>query len=85
MNLLRWQKTRAMTVVTIDVIDHEPDALQRIALLNGAFFKVVAGGARLIEVRAADYREGHMEVVVEEPQSRPPSLGRVSVRYRPVG
>lgn len=49
-------------MVVIDV--SEPDTLDRIALMNSTLIRLVAGTG-LVEVRSADYRQGHMEVVVE--------------------
>lgn len=72
---MRLRRQRRESVVTLDV-PNEPDTLRRISLLNDALFKVAAStDVHLIEVRAADYRAGHLEIVIEAQDiKRPPSL-----------
>lgn len=81
-NLIR--RKRAESLVTIEVEPPEPDPLERIALLNGAFVRVLSGGAQLVEVLSADYLIGVMRVVVRDPVSRPHLDGAVRVRYEPL-
>lgn len=69
-------------LVTIEVVDQVTDALKRIALLNGALFRVLCG-VRLIEVLDANYEAGRIRLLVETRRSRPRVSGRVSVSYEP--
>ncbi len=75
------KRRRDSSLVTIDVVEPEPDLLKREALLTGALLRVVEG-TRRFEVLEADYEKGHLEVVVEAKRSRPPVPGPVSVHYR---
>ena len=74
----------SLTVVTIHVED-EPDVGVRAVLLVEALTKVLSGGTRLIETKMINVRKGCMEIVVEGFLSCPPTSGKVSIDYQPVG
>jgi len=72
----RLRKLRRNTTIVINV--SEEDTLDRISLMNTTLINLVAGKG-LVEVCEADYRRGHMEVVVQRPPTNVTDDARVAV------
>lgn len=67
-------------LVTIEIEEHIPDVLKRIAALHSAFIRVLMG-TRLVEVLDADYEVGKLVAIIESKRSHPQITGKVCIRY----